>query len=383
MWLRYGVDANNKLIEIGEVASGRTNLICPYCGRALIAKKGKIKEHHFAHDGETCNLIIKREPRDIPHLPLYDAFDIYLTGKQLEQLKKLWHRCKSHNGGIDRLEVLPAFTQENLLELRQTINVGTGRSAYHFTDLGLIPVGALPLTSFNSVQEPLIERKLTQLEAAIFDNSGAVLPRKELLIRLTDLRIYCAQMRKILLSSLYYLKVQADGQTFFKIGVTTRTMPKRLAEIYRDLRSHYEAVEIEVLRTWANRGNVEKYFKYRYSNFNYPIGTLTEYFKFAAPQLVERDLHQMEAKMLSPVEQDILAGKQDEFLAALLADGQMKAGDVRVSDRMEALKQAFLSKPSSQQVITALHQGCSLRDAAAIALVSVDTARKVLAVMQT
>ena len=387
IWLNYGVDADNKLIEIQDVASGKTNLICPYCGVTLIAKKGKVKEHHFAHDGETCNLIIKREPRDIPHLPLYDAFDIYLTGKELEQLKKLWHRHKSHNNGIDRLEILPAFTRENLVEQSQNINAGTGRKAYQLTNLGLIPVGELSLASFNPLHESLIEQRLTQLEAAIFDNKGAVLPQKELRVRLTDLRIYGAQMRKVLLSSLYYLKVQADGQVFYKIGITTRPMPKRLSEIYRDLRAHFGAVKIEVLGTWTNRGDGEKYFKYRYCDFNYPIGSLTEYFKFADPdetQSVERDLNEMEAKILSPVEQDILAEKQDEFLAAMLADEQMKAGDVRVSDRIEAdLKQNFLSKPLSQTVIAALHQGCSLRDAAAIALVSVDTARKVLAVMQT
>lgn len=384
MWLNYGVDVNNKLIAIEEANSGKTNLICPYCGRALIAKKGKIKEHHFAHDGETCNLVVKREPRDIPHLPLYDAFNIYLTGKELEHLKKLWHRHKSHNNGIDRLEILPAFTRENLVETSQNINAGTGRKAYQFTNLGLIPVGELSLASFNPLHESLIEQKLTQLEAAIFTNSGSLLPQKELSIRLTDLRIYSAQMRKILLASLYYLKVQADEKILYKIGITTRPMSKRLAEIYRDLRSHYQTVVVDVINVWAHRGNVEKYFKYRYSDFNYPIGTLTEYFKFAAPQDVERDLHQMEAKVLSPEEQDILAGKQDEFLAALLADEQMKAGDLRVSDRMEAdLKQSFLSKPSSQRVIAALHQGCSLRDAAAMALVSVETTRKILAVMQT
>lgn len=122
MWLNYGVDVNNQLIAIEEVSSGKINLRCPYCGRTLIAKKGKVKEHHFAHDGETCNLIIKRNPRDIPRLPLYDAFDIFLTGKELEQLKKLWHRHKSHNNGIDRLEILPAFTRENLLKTSQTIS---------------------------------------------------------------------------------------------------------------------------------------------------------------------------------------------------------------------------------------------------------------------
>lgn len=87
--------------------------------------------------------------------------------------------------------------------------------------------------------------------------------------------------------------------------------------------------------------------------------------------------------MLSPVEQGIIDGKQDEFRSALLADKYIAAGNVQVSDRMEAdLKQSFLAKPWSQQVITALHQGCSLRDAAAIASVSVEVARKVLAVMQ-
>ena len=76
------------------------------------------------------NLIIKREPRDIPHLPLYDAFNIYLTGKELEHLKKLWHRHKAHDNGIDRLEILPAFNRENLVELGYSLNAGTGRKAY-------------------------------------------------------------------------------------------------------------------------------------------------------------------------------------------------------------------------------------------------------------
>lgn len=384
MWLRYGVDLNNKLIEIKNIASGKTNLICPYCGRALVAKKGKIKEHHFAHDGNTCHLIIKRESRDIPHLPLYDAFDIYLSGKELEQLKKLWHRHKAHNNGIDRLEILPAFTRESLVETLPNINALTGRKVYQFTKLGQIPVGALPLSAFSSVQEPLILQKLAHLEAAIFDNSGAIVPREELRVRLTDLRIYCAQIRKILLSSLYYLKVLADGQVLYKIGITTRSMSQRTAEIYRDLLCHYKVVAIEVLGTWAHRGNVERYFKYRYCSFNYPIGTLTEYFKFGdETQAVERDLNKIQAKVLSPIDLDIVDGKTDLALAALLADEQVQAGKQQVSDRLESdLKQNFLSRPTSQQVITALHQGCSLRDAAAITSVSVEVARKVLAVMQ-
>ncbi len=195
IWLNYGVDTNNKLVAIEDVASGKTDLICPYCGKALIAKKGRIKEHHFAHSGETCNLIIKREPRDIPRLPLYDAFNIFLTGKELEQLKKLWHRHKAHDHGIDRLEILPAFTRENLVEQSQNVNAGTGRKAYQFSKLGQIPVGALLLAAFNCVQEPLIEQKLAHLEASIFDNSGSVLPLEELRVRLMDLRICYTQYK--------------------------------------------------------------------------------------------------------------------------------------------------------------------------------------------
>ena len=56
---------------------------------------------------------------------------------------------------------------------------------------------------------------------------------------------------------------------------------------------------------------------------------------------------------------------------------------MRIRDRLEAnLRQRFLAQPSSQRVIAALHQGDHLRDAAALASVSVEVARKVLAVMQ-
>ena len=167
------------------------------------------------------------------------------------------------------------------------------------------------------------------------------------------------------------------------ISLTTRAMSKRLSEIYRDVRSHYQEVEIDVIKVWPHRGNVERYFKYRYANFNYPIGSLTEYFMFASSsetQGVERDLHQMPDKVLSPVEQAIIDGKTDEFLAAMLTDKQVHG---QISDRTKIdLQQNFLAKPSSQKVIAALHQGDRLRDAAAVASVSVEVARKVIAVMQ-
>ncbi len=40
MWLRYGVDQDNKLVVIEDVPSRKADLICPYCASILIAKKG-------------------------------------------------------------------------------------------------------------------------------------------------------------------------------------------------------------------------------------------------------------------------------------------------------------------------------------------------------
>jgi hypothetical protein len=49
MWLKYGVAPDGELTGIDEVGRGKTQLTCLYCGGGLTAKKGSVKEHHFAH----------------------------------------------------------------------------------------------------------------------------------------------------------------------------------------------------------------------------------------------------------------------------------------------------------------------------------------------
>jgi len=46
MWLKYGVALSGELTGIDEVARGKTNLACLYCGGGSTAKKGSVKEHH-------------------------------------------------------------------------------------------------------------------------------------------------------------------------------------------------------------------------------------------------------------------------------------------------------------------------------------------------
>lgn len=305
MWLKYGIDEDDALVAIEDVSSGKTSLKCPYCKGGLTAKKGRIKEHHFAHTTETCRSVAGRDSRDIPTLPLYDDFNIHLSGDELEQLKTLWRQYGAKGYRIPKFLVPRRFIWLGLLQETEVIDHS---SDYEFTDLGKIPFGELSLMLFNSVQEPLLLKKLSELEEkaerALISNSLFYLPR------LVDLKLYRAQLKKILQTMLYYLEVTVDGDTLYKIGVTQRPIEERMAEVQRDLNLHFKSVSLMVLKTWSHRGNVEKYFKHRYKNFNYKIGNLTEYYKFDRTEnalAVLQDLCQMKPKVLCQAEADILS----------------------------------------------------------------------------
>ncbi|MFN6559472.1 MAG: GIY-YIG nuclease family protein [Nostoc sp. ChiSLP01] len=299
MWLKYGVDEDGILVCIEDTSSGKTLLKCPYCQGDLIAKKGKVKEHHFAHHGETCRPIANRE---FPTLPLYDNFNIQLSGKDLKQLKLLWQEYGAKNYPISSYLVTPGLIKAGMLRK----NIYLTPPEYEFSDLGKIPVGALELSQFNDVQEPLLLKKLLKVELAFEHAKHKNAP--DLAYRLTDLKLYRAQLKRILSCTLYFLHIQTDKDILYKIGVTTRPIKDRLSEIKLDLAAHYQTVAISVLGTWLHRGNIELYFKHRYRNFNYLIGSLTEYYKFNTEniKIVLHDLEQMLPKVLSQVEIDIL-----------------------------------------------------------------------------
>ncbi len=230
------------------------------------AKKGRIKEHHFAHTGETCRAVASRTLQDIPTLPLYDKFNLELTGDELSCLKKFW------NGGQVSSSALSWLASKGLLEW----NSYKGRTGgYEITKLGKIPLGELSLMLFNQVQEPILLDKLVSLQRSALDAYDADYPNLQQ--RLTDLRLYRTQIRRILSNTLYFLEIQANGETLYKIGVTQRSIQERVTEVHCRLQSHYGSVTIKVLGTWSHRGNVELYFKHRYKEFNHHIGSLTEY----------------------------------------------------------------------------------------------------------
>jgi hypothetical protein len=298
MWLKFGVAPSGELTNIDEVVRGKTNLACLYCGGSLTAKKGSVKEHHFAHTEETCFPVSQRiKTKAFPSLPLYDNFNIQLKGEELEQLKVLWKEYGAQDYAIPKDLVNFRWQLKGLLELK-------GDRTYQFTDLGKIPVGALPLVLFNQVQEPLLLDRLASLEGSVEIALSAGLSCLE--ERRADLLIYRAQLRRILVNSLYFLEVKANGNCFYKIGITTRSIEERIAEVQRDVRAHYSDVVVNLLGLWEHRGNVELYFKHRYQPFNYRIGKLTEYFAFRNVKVVLQDLCEMKSKVLSDVELDAI-----------------------------------------------------------------------------
>jgi len=106
-------------------------------------------------------------------------------------------------------------------------------------------VGALPLVLFNRVQEPLLLAELMKLEGSVEIAEAAGLSCLD--ERLAALQIYRVQLRRILVNSLYFLEVKADGNCFYKIGVTTRSIEQRIAEVQRDVRAHYSDVVVNLL----------------------------------------------------------------------------------------------------------------------------------------
>jgi len=298
MWLKFGVALSGELTSIDEVVRGKTQLTCLYCGGSLTAKKGSVKQHHFSHTGETCKPVSQRiKTKAFPSLPLYDNFTIQLKGEELEQLKVLWKEYGARGYVIPKDLVNFRWELKGLLE-------SSGDGSYQFTDLGKIPVGALPLALFNRVQEPLLLSELMKLEGSVEIAEAAGLSCLE--ERRADLQIYRAQLRRILVNSLYFLEVKADSHCFYKIGVTTRLIEERIAEVQRDVRAHYSDVDVSLLGLWEHRGNVELYFKHRYKRFNHRIGKLTEYFAFSDVKVVLNDLYAMTPKMLSDVELDAI-----------------------------------------------------------------------------
>ncbi|MDI9637721.1 GIY-YIG nuclease family protein [Kamptonema cortianum] len=306
MYLPYGVNDDGQLVYIESVGRGRTTLRCPYCNMRLIARKGERLAPHFAHDGKTCREV--KQSRETVALPMYDSFRLHLSGKAWEALRRF--HDENDDGDCYWLEDYG---------LVKSFITPYGNERYNLTHKGKIPFGDLSLNLFNQFQEPLIRERHETLERAAW----LALGQESEATKLIDLKLFRAQMRRILETTLYFVEVRTGEGVLHKIGVTTRPLEQRLAEIRRDLAPYFGAVDLVLLGTWAHRGNVELYFKHRYRRFQRPIGSLTEYFAFEDVKRVLRDLRRMQPKELTDAEREILAGEASPVERRILQPDEM------------------------------------------------------------
>lgn len=294
VWLNHGLDSLGELVFIGEVERGKTDLACPYCQGSLVAKKGPLLSAHFAHAGQSC---APARRQSIPSLPLYDHFDLHLPGRLWSALQLLWASYGRAGWGIgyfDSQRTLQKLGALDILEWNEF------KGKWFFTKKGKIPFGALSMRLFAEIQETMILARIDDLVKRAADHPDDQVAQ-------TDLRLYQVQLRRVLSSTLYFLRVNAGQETLFKIGITARSVEERIDEVRADLISHFGPVDIQVVDTWPYRGSVELYFKHRYVGQRKLIGSLTEYFAFDDPAPVIRDLRRMSIKGLTPEEWALLA----------------------------------------------------------------------------
>jgi hypothetical protein len=295
IYLPYGIDEDGQLVYIDQVARGRTVLLCPYCGVRLIARKGEVLAPHFAHDGKTCHAASRS--LEAIALPCYDSFYSHIPTRA-RPLLRAFYRIENPDAEIDEDRVRLTRDDIDWLKslglIKPKYNYWRGWDGHELTHAGKVPFGLLSMDLFGRFQTPLLLERLAQLEAAALAAIGTA----DAHTTETDLSLYRAQLRRVLSATLYFIEMRADGRMLHKIGITTRPLDQRIAEIRADLAPHFGTVELVPIRSWPNRGAVERYFKHRYRRFQHKIGNLTEYFAFDDVRAVKRDLSRMK-----PVEQ--------------------------------------------------------------------------------
>ena len=407
MWLQYALEQNDNLVSVHDVKRGKSNIRCPYCRGELTAKKGKIKVHHFAHVADTCHHVKNKNV----NLPLFWGFDLVLSREYRNILLEL----ESRNFKPKHFTLKSLQKQEDkifsYLKRKKVIDLSFGCG--ELTDLGKIILKKLTLLDFCEIQEKLSKERFIKLRQNFINeensyeniikykkihyNKSSLKKKKTINFNLElreenlkqaeiDFRLYCAQYQRVIQRNLYFLQIKTDPKIFYKIGVTSRNIKERIQEINIDLSKLFDDFSISLLGIWFHRGNVEHYFKYRYEDYRFPLGSLTEYFQFEDIESILAEFKALDNKQLDRLEQDIINNSYHQLLFSQRVSLGMKLAEYRgihigrPQGETESVEK-FLAKPKSQAIASVLKKGLSLRQTASEVGVSVNTVRKVQAAL--
>lgn len=361
------------LVFIGDVKSGKTNLVCPYCSGDLIAKKGKITSHHFAHTKESC---LESKQSDIyKQLPLFDFFRLGITSNtQVIVLRNLidevGKNCKNWSFYAPHEkygEVWFFKDRQSYKEFGQRIYSLRKKYLHLFIELGFLERVTNKYATYDNVNFKVSEKG--KAFALLFTLKAFYTWTNQVFEQIKDdnTGIVQAMQNRLQNHSLYFIKVDAtnsEGITdaFYKIGITSRSYDVRIAEIRTFLLKHYKTVNISKRYYLDKVAIVEGYFKAKFAKYQFKIGRATEYFKFpkTALKAVNQELNQV--------------ALITDFHKRRIKQGIKNAPNIGKRGKG---KVPFLEKPKSKEIIKHLKTGASLRDIRKATGYSINTIRKV------
>jgi hypothetical protein len=312
-FLTFGITSSGQWRSVYDVTSGRTELVCPWCKTRLIARKGNIKVHHFAHDGETCR--ISDEAVRQTQIPTFDTFELldpderqYLERRITYKQHRKVHEWPGMDSAIQRLSAMQIIT------VQSTADDTLERVKENLYKLGgYLDSNGNPNPSlrkiFNALQ-PLINiderwRRAVQIESTHvsrdyqknrFENINNLLDlersqrywldafwRRQSLIAPDYLEFLRQKFHALNQQNLYVMRFTGEfsglPSSFLKIGQSSRDVDTRLREVLADLKPFGSRIKGEVLRVKNGAGRLERLLHRFFDADNLAMGSFREYFQ--------------------------------------------------------------------------------------------------------
>lgn len=373
MFLSHGVNEQGDLVSIHEVSAGRVPLTCPFCGQGLMAKKGSQKEHHFAHDGQTC--ADAKAILQMTALPLFDV-GMGLSKTEIALLEKLsrWRSFSRTWLSTKQRAVFDELVVSGLVGFQEGDDrPRLSKSAKQLLTLNSHAGRYLSIPDYAELQEALFVAREKQL--IVHDLAHDTQTTKFFRLRLAT----------FLQQHLYVLRISLEQDEvcypLLKVGMTTRSIEERTPEICRDLEKFGRIQNIEVLGFFHHFGSLEKRLLNLMQPQQHQLGSLTEYSDLLSipPHLLNEDIRNLGKRKVNGHECSVTYRHHQRKVRG----GQR---------RSQLLNDQHLGRPSKKadtlledypDVVRAHENGLSLRKASAETGRAVNTIRKVYDVLKT
>ena len=339
--MTFGLNKAGELVHIDEVESGSTDLKCFFCKKLLVAKKGKINKHHFAHlNGETCrDYSISYEKTQIP---LFESFN-FLDSEEKKFLELFlrygyknifpWLIKKDvvqrlQDMGIIRMDVGYSEELEETIENLKDLgcNVSFTKEETPLLPSEIIPIfeALSPITGLDLVKawnrhieissvfltdaadrhiqralliEPDRYLKFNSIkrknEAQLFWIQAYL--KKIKLYEPPEIQDYYAKKMEILQdTSLYIMEFILGEKIIYKIGITARSTQVRMEVIILYLKGFEKVHQAKVIFERKGLARMESLLHKHFESSNLQIGNHQEFFILENPEKLIKDLESLE-----------------------------------------------------------------------------------------